>query len=373
MAARTRAGAIAAALVAALVIGAPLSASAASPTPDPSPSASASTDADAQALAARIVALQRTAEQQGEVAQKSSERADAAKVASDAAAQALLDAEAAASAAKQRAADSRARASAIAAQLARTNFGTLPLSLMLNSQSAEGVLGGLSTTSQLSVQSQLLFAAAKADEVEAERAQTLADSAASDAAETAARAATAATAARKVAAAAKSAVDAALAEQVALLTKDANDPAVCAAVGAEPVAACLPTAGVAPKGDSVGAEVVRFALAQIGKPYVFGAAGPSSYDCSGLTLAAYASAGIAIGPHSATAQYDLAKSQGDLVAIADAKPGDLLFYTDGGGDMYHVTIYTGNGLMLEAPYPGATVRGAPVRTADLVAQTAHFG
>jgi cell wall-associated NlpC family hydrolase len=123
----------------------------------------------------------------------------------------------------------------------------------------------------------------------------------------------------------------------------------------------------------VGAQVVRFALAQIGKPYVFGAAGPDAFDCSGLTLAAYAAARVSIGIHSATAQYDLARSKGDLVAIADAEPGDLLFYTDGGGDMYHVTIYAGNGLMLEAPYPGATVRDAPVRSLDLVGQAAHFG
>jgi cell wall-associated NlpC family hydrolase len=144
-------------------------------------------------------------------------------------------------------------------------------------------------------------------------------------------------------------------------------------VGSAPVAECLPAAGAAPKGSSVGAKVVRFALAQIGKPYVFAAAGPDAYDCSGLTLAAYASAGVSIGTHSATNQYDTAKAKGDLVPIADAKPGDLLFYTDGGGDMYHVTIYAGNGLMLEAPYPGSTVRGAPVRTGDLVAQAAHFG
>ena len=61
------------------------------------------------------------------------------------------------------------------------------------------------------------------------------------------------------------------------------------------------------------------------------------------------------------------------MALADARPGDLLFYTDGGGDMYHVTVYAGNGLMIEAPYPGATVREAPVRTGDLLGTAAHFG
>ena len=381
MAARMRAGGLAGALIAvALVIGSPLvqsptAALADTPTPAPTSTSTStsSTDAASQEIAARIVALQRVAEQKGKIAEKANERADDAKAASDAAEQALLSAKADAAVAAQHAADTRASASALAAQLARTNLGTLPLDLLLNGQSAQGVLGGLSTTGQLSVQSQLLFAEARTAELEAQRLQTVADSAASDAAATATDAATAAAAAKKVAATAKASVDAALAEQVTLLSKDANEPAVCAAVGVTPVAACLPAAGAAPTGTSVGAKVLRYALAQIGKPYVFGAAGPDSFDCSGLTLAAYASAGVSIGIHSATAQYDLARSKGDLVAIADAKPGDLLFYTDGGGDMYHVTIYAGNGLMLEAPYPGSTVRGAPVRTGDLVAQAAHFG
>jgi cell wall-associated NlpC family hydrolase len=376
MAARTRAGGFAVALIAAaLVIGSPMTALADTPQPGPSPSASTTSPADSQAraLAARIVALQRVAEQKGKVAQQADERANAAQAASDAAVQALADAKAAATVAAQHAAETRARASAVAAQLARTNFGTLPLDLMLNSRSAEGMLGALSTTGQLSVQSQLLFAQARAAELEAERLQAVADSAASDAAARATDAATAAAAAKQEAATAKAAVHAALAEQVALLARSAGDPAVCGSVGTAPVAACLPSAGAALKGATVGAQVVRFALAQIGKPYVFGAAGPDAFDCSGLTLAAYAAARVSIGIHSATAQYDLARSKGDLVAIADAEPGDLLFYTDGGGDMYHVTIYAGNGLMLEAPYPGATVRDAPVRSLDLVGQAAHFG
>lgn len=377
MAGRKRVGGTAAALItAALVIGSPSLALADSPGPTPAPSASATAaprSSGAQQLAARIVALQRTAEQKGEAADKAGERADAAQAASDAAAQALADAQAAATAAEQQAVTARARASATAAQLARTNMGTLPLDLMLNGRSAEGILGGLSTTSQLSIQSQLLFDTARSAELEAERLRAVADAASSAAAAKAAAAAKTYAAAKKEAATAKNAVDAALAEQAQLLERAGGDAAVCSSVGSEPVAACLPTANAAPTGSSLGAKVVRFAIAQIGKPYVFAAAGPDAYDCSGLTLAAYASAGVSIGTHSATNQYDVAKAQGDLVPIADAKPGDLLFYTDGGGDMYHVTIYAGNGLMIEAPYPGATVRGAPVRTADLVAQAAHFG
>jgi cell wall-associated NlpC family hydrolase len=93
---------------------------------------------------------------------------------------------------------------------------------------------------------------------------------------------------------------------------------------------------------------VNFALAQVGKPYVFGAAGPSSYDCSGLTMQAYAAVGIAL-PHYATAQY----GYGTHVAETDLQPGDLVF-------MYrpisHVTIYIGYGLLVSAPEPGDHVK-----------------
>lgn len=377
MARPIRAGGLAAAaLVAAFVVGTSSAALADTPsaTPTPSVSTSAATTATAQELAARIVALQRTAERKGEVAQKAGERANDAQSAADTAEQNLTAATDAAAAATVRAAESRARSSAVAAQLARTNVGTLPLSLLLNAQSAEGVLGGLSTTSQLSVDSQRIYAQAAKDRTEATALQEVADTQSAEASAAATEAAAAYAKAKQESASAKTAVDAALAEQRTLLADDTTDLSdVCGAVGTAPVAECLPTAGAAPAGKSLGAKVVRYALAQIGKPYVFAAAGPDAYDCSGLTLAAYASAGVSIGTHSATNQYDVAKAKGDLVPIADAKPGDLLFYTDGGGDMYHVTIYAGNGLMLEAPYPGSTVRGAPVRTGDLVAMAAHFG
>jgi cell wall-associated NlpC family hydrolase len=379
MAGRIRAGGIAAALLAAaLIAGSSTAAFADAPAASPAPSAT-STPSDPAAqralhdLAIRIVALQRKAEQLGEAAQKAGEKSNDAKAASDAAEEQLTEARAAAAAAAEKARESRARASALAAQLARTNMGTLPLDLLLNGQSAEGVLGGLSTTGQLSVQARLLFDAAKADQLEAERLQGVATSRASDAAEASAKAAKAYAAAKKEAASAKKAVTAALDEQRRLLASDHDGTAVCGDVGSAPVSACLPGAGTAPKGKSVGAKVIRFAQAQIGKPYVFAAAGPNAYDCSGLTLAAYASAGVSIGIHSATAQYNLAAGQGDLVPLTDAKPGDLLFYTDGGGDMYHVTIYAGDGMMLEAPYPGSTVREAPIRAGDLVQQAAHFG
>ena len=56
---------------------------------------------------------------------------------------------------------------------------------------------------------------------------------------------------------------------------------------------------------------------------------------------------------------------------AQVRVGDLIFYTDGGGDMYHVAIYSGGGMMIEAPYPGVPVREVPVRAGDRVAQVAR--
>lgn len=120
------------------------------------------------------------------------------------------------------------------------------------------------------------------------------------------------------------------------------------------------------------ASMIAFARAQLGEPYVFAGAGPNVWDCSGLTLKAFASVGISIGTHSATNQYYTAADRGDLVDYANRKPGDLIFYTDGSGDMYHVTIYTGGGMMIEAPREGVPVREVPVRAYDRASKVARF-
>ena len=111
----------------------------------------------------------------------------------------------------------------------------------------------------------------------------------------------------------------------------------------------------APKGTpAAAAQAVKFALAQVGKPYVYGAAGPGSYDCSGLTMASYASAGISL-PHSAAEQYNY----GTHVSASSLKPGDLMFYYSPIG---HVTIYIGDGLMVSAPQDGEDVSVVPANT-----------
>ncbi|MFF4956636.1 C40 family peptidase [Streptomyces sp. NPDC001222] len=95
-------------------------------------------------------------------------------------------------------------------------------------------------------------------------------------------------------------------------------------------------------------KALAFARAQIGKPYVWGATGPGSYDCSGLTQAAWKAAGVAL-PRTTYDQVNV----GTTVPLADARPGDLIFFYD---DISHVGVYIGNGMMIHAPKPGAYVR-----------------
>ncbi|GAB7103897.1 C40 family peptidase [Streptomyces phaeofaciens JCM 4814] len=95
-------------------------------------------------------------------------------------------------------------------------------------------------------------------------------------------------------------------------------------------------------------KALAFARSQIGKPYVWGATGPDSFDCSGLTQAAWKAAGVTL-PRTT---YDQVNA-GTTVSLADARPGDLVFFYD---DVSHVGIYIGNGMMIHAPKPGAYVR-----------------
>lgn len=94
-------------------------------------------------------------------------------------------------------------------------------------------------------------------------------------------------------------------------------------------------------------KVVAFAYAQIGKPYVFGAAGPDSYDCSGLTSAAWASVGISI-PRTSEEQW----AGLPHVPTSDMQPGDILVFNGAG----HVGLYVGGGMMIDAPHSGLNVQ-----------------
>ncbi len=102
--------------------------------------------------------------------------------------------------------------------------------------------------------------------------------------------------------------------------------------------------------DAGASDVVAVAQGCLGAPYVWAGAGPSGFDCSGLTMFCYAQMGISL-PHSATAQQQLSAP----VTLDALQPGDLVFF-GGPADYYHVGIYTGAGNMIDAPHSGAVVR-----------------
>ncbi|MGW4822164.1 NlpC/P60 family protein [Streptomyces sp. NPDC004227] len=96
------------------------------------------------------------------------------------------------------------------------------------------------------------------------------------------------------------------------------------------------------------AKALAFARVQIGKPCVWGATGPGSYDCSSLTQAAWRAAGVAL-PRTTHEQV----GSGAAVQLAELEPGDLIFFY---GEVSHVGLYAGNGTMVHAPSPGASIR-----------------
>ena len=100
-------------------------------------------------------------------------------------------------------------------------------------------------------------------------------------------------------------------------------------------------------GSSKGAKALAYAKAQLGEPYARSGAGPSSWDCSGLTMMAWGSAGVSL-PHSSRQQF----SRGKTVAKSDLQPGDLVFFYS---DIHHVGLFAGNGQVIHAPRPGKSV------------------
>ena len=104
-------------------------------------------------------------------------------------------------------------------------------------------------------------------------------------------------------------------------------------------------------------QIMSIARNQKGDPYVYGAAGPGAFDCSGLTMFVYRKAAGISMQHSASAQ----SHRGDRIPRKAARPGDLVFMYDGGG-VYHASIYAGKGDIIHASRPGTNVKRDPIWT-----------
>jgi peptidoglycan DL-endopeptidase CwlO len=114
-----------------------------------------------------------------------------------------------------------------------------------------------------------------------------------------------------------------------------------------------PSPPTGPPAPASGAQAaIAFARAQIGDPYVWGATGPDAWDCSGLTMGAWRAGGISL-PHYSVAQYE----QSTPISASSLRPGDLVFWgsSSSPSSIYHVALYVGNGMIIQAPRTGRDV------------------
>jgi murein DD-endopeptidase len=140
-----------------------------------------------------------------------------------------------------------------------------------------------------------------------------------------------------------------------LLWQDSGVRAVLVIV-ALALAGCASTPNRAPTASSgstksTGDQAAGYAQTMVGKPYRYGGSGPSGFDCSGLVLYSYKSAGVAL-PHGTDKQRSMSRP----VKVAELRRGDLLFFNQEGKKFGHVAIYVGNGKFVHAPSSGKSVR-----------------
>jgi cell wall-associated NlpC family hydrolase len=118
------------------------------------------------------------------------------------------------------------------------------------------------------------------------------------------------------------------------------------------------------RGTTAGAaQSVAYARKQIGKPYLWAADGPASFDCSGLVMMAWRQSGVSL-PHWSVAQY----AAGKKISLANIRPGDMVFFASDLTEyrsIQHVGLYIGNGQMIEAPFTGSFVRVSSINRASL--------
>ena len=344
----------------------------------------AATEAAITEIEGFLVELEANAADANKQAQLKGELYNAAKVEADAAAAKADVLAQQADAAAERADVSARKAGQLVAQLARTGGGSITLSLLV-SPDVDRLLDQLGTMSKVSEQASNIYRLAIVDR---NLSQSLTDQAEvaeaelarlEDQAQAALDEASAAADAANALVEQQQAASNQLYEQLASLKQTtaeveqgylnglaAQPPAPPANPGpADPGPGTPPP----PSNGSAAAGAMAFAGAQLGKPYRFAGSGPDAWDCSGLTKAAYGSVGIYIGAHLVSSQYYTMQNQGRLVYYGNMIPGDLLFYANGGdpgSGFYHVAMYIGDGLMIEAPREGVPVRITGVRYYDLI-------
>ena len=319
----------------------------------------------------------------GRVAQIKGEAFNQAQDAVDAITAKVNSLQAQADAANAEADKAKAQLGQIAAQMYRDGTGGTSLNLFLNASVADDLLYKLGAQEKVAQQSDTIYNRSLAKQ---KYAQSLTDELAGAKTELA----TKATAAKSLFIEAQTAANAVQVKvdannklnktfyaQLAVLQ---NTSAELERQRAEGLAAeARQNAGtskpIAPElyavGDADSGKVqiaLDFAKAQLGERYVLGGMGPDVWDCSGITKAGYAAAGIYIGTHSATNQFNTMASARKLVPLSQAQVGDLMWYSESSsfnGDKYHVVYYLGGDMMLEAPNPARTVRIVPLRYGEL--------
>jgi len=350
----------------------------------------AATAAEVDKIEGYLVSLESKAAELGRAAQAKGEAYNVARELLDAASSKADRLQNQARDASAQARESTRRAGQLVAQFARAGGADLGISLMLSDDS-DNLLETLGTMTKLTEQSTLIYERAQHDKNVA--------AALSDQAKTAesARQALAASAQKALDAANKASTDMLaqvaaqqaaadqLYDQLATLKgttaevereyligiTDPPDPPTASPTGPSdpggPATPPTPPTNPSPPSSSAVETAISYARAQLGDAYEYGGSGPDSWDCSGLTKAAYAAAGVYIGAHGSTSQYNYLAGQGRLVPVSQLQRGDLVFYSDdGGASTYHTALYIGGGQMIEAQYEGVPVKVSSLRYYDLM-------
>ena len=255
----------------------------------------------------------------------------------------------------------------LAAAAYRDGGGLGSVSLVLNADGPEQFVTGAHVLAHQDADLKATVQAADQAQQEAQAAKVTADAAVRSRAAAQIQVAKAAEAARIAVAAEQSQLAAVSARRDALLSQLAAAQHVSAQLeqqrqqglaeeaarrAAEAAAAASHYASPVYDG-SLASRALAFAYAQLGKPYVWGATGPYSFDCSGLTMRAWESAGVYL-PHFAAFQFQASHA----IGYSDLRPGDLLFWATDGTDsdtIYHEAMYVGGQQMIQAPRSGENV------------------